>query len=106
MPKYLFTAGYTVSGAKGLLSEGGTGRRNMFAAMFEGLGGSMEAFYYGFGADDLYIIADLPDDASATAAALTIGSAGAIGIRTTVLITPETVDEARGKTVNYRPPGA
>lgn len=106
MPKYLFTADYTVSGAQGLLKEGGTGRRAMFAQMFAGLGGSMEAFYYGFGADDLYIIADLPDDASATAAALNIGAAGAIGIRTTVLITPETVDEAAGKSVNYRAPGA
>ena len=106
MPKYLFTADYTASGARGLLSEGGTGRRAMFAQMFAGLGGSMEAFYYGFGADDLYIIADLPDDASATAAALNIGAAGAIGIRTTVLITPETVDEAAGKSVNYRAPGA
>lgn len=106
MPKYLFTANYTPSGAQGLLSEGGTGRRAMFQQMFEGLGGSMECFYYGFGADDLYIIADLPDDASATAASLTVGSVGAIGVRTTVLITPETVDEARGKSVNYRPPGA
>ena len=106
MPKYLFTADYTASGARGLLSEGGTGRRAMFAQMLAGLGGSMEAFYYGFGADDLYIIADLPDDASATAAALNIGAAGAIGIRTTVLITPETVDEAAGKSVNYRAPGA
>ena len=106
MSKYLFTAGYTVSGAKGLLSEGGSGRRAMFQQLFADLGGSMEVFYYGFGADDLYIIADLPDDASATAAALTIGSAGAIGIRTTVLITPETVDQAARKTVNYRAPGA
>ena len=55
MPKYLFTADYTPAGIAGLQKEGGTGRRDMFAAMFEGLGGSMESFYYGFGGDDLYI---------------------------------------------------
>jgi uncharacterized protein with GYD domain len=106
MSKYLFTASYSVNGAKGLLSEGGSGRKAMFGKMIADLGGNMEAFYYGFGADDLYIIADLPDDASATALALNVGSAGAIGIRTTVLVTPETVDEAAGKSVNYRAPGA
>ena len=106
MPKYLFTADYTPSGIAGLQKEGGTGRRDMFAAMFEGLGGSMESFYYGFGGDDLYIIADLPDDASAVAASMEVGKAGTISFRAVVLVTPETVDEAAGKTVNYRAPGA
>ena len=78
----------------------------MFAAMFEGLGGSLEAFYYGFGADDLYIIVDLPDDVTAAAASMSIAAAGAISSRVTVLLTPETMDQAKGKTVNYRPPGA
>ncbi|MDE2900422.1 MAG: GYD domain-containing protein [Chloroflexota bacterium] len=106
MPKYLFTADYTASGIAGLQKEGGTGRRDMFSAMFEGLGGKMEAFYYGFGADDLYIIVDLPDDASAAAASMEVAKAGAITFRATVLITPETMDEAAGKAVTYRPPGA
>ena len=106
MPKYLFTADYTPSGIAGLQKEGGTGRRDMFAAMFEGLGGSMESFYYGFGGDDLYIIADLPDDASAVAASMEVAKAGAISFRAVVLVTPETVDEAAVKTVNYRAPGA
>ena len=106
MPKYLFTADYTASGIAGLQREGGSGRRDMFAALFEGLGGSMEAFYYGFGGDDLYIIVDLPDDASAAAASMEVAKAGAITFRATVLITPETMDEAAKKTVNYRPPGA
>ena len=106
MPKYLFTADYSASGIAGLQKEGGTGRRDMFAGMFEALGGKMEAFYYGFGADDLYIIVDLPDDASAAAASMEVAKAGAITFRATVLITPETMDEAAGKSVTYRPPGA
>ena len=82
------------------------GRRDMFAAMFADLSGSMEAFHYGFGGDDLYIIAVLPDDASAVAASMEVAKAGSISFRATVLLSPETVDEARNKTVNYRAPGA
>ena len=35
-----------------------------------------------------------------------VAKAGAISFRAVVLVTPETVDEAAGKTVNYRAPGA
>ena len=72
----------------------------------EGMGGTVEGFYYGFGDTDLYLIADLPDDATATAVSLNIANAGALDIKATVLITPETVDEAVKKKVPYRPPGA
>ena len=59
---------------------------------------------WGFGDDDLYFIAEMPDDASATAASLAIAASGSATIRTTVLVTPETVDEAVRKSVSYRPP--
>ena len=72
----------------------------------KGMGGSLEAFYYAFGEEDVYIIADLPDDASMTAVALSVGASGAVSLKTTVLVTPETVDEAVKKTIDYRPPGA
>ena len=52
------------------------------------MGGSVEVLYYAFGEPDLYIIADLPDDATATAVSLTIGAAGALNIGVTVLVTP------------------
>ena len=106
MPKYLFQADYTLEGIAGLQREGGTGRRAMFQEMFAEMGGTLEAFYYGFGADDLYMIVELPDQASAAAASIAVSSAGAIVLKATVLITPETIDEAIGRTVNYRPPGA
>ena len=51
----------------------------------------------------LYIIADLPDDATAAAVSMVIGNAGALDISVTVLVTPETIDEAIGKSVPYRP---
>ena len=106
MPKFLFNAGYTSAGIEGLQREGGTGRKAMFSAMIEKLGGSLEAFYYAFGPDDLIIIADLPDDESALAVSMEIAKAGAIGIRTVVLIPPETIDRAGDIQVDYRVPGA
>jgi uncharacterized protein with GYD domain len=106
MGKYLLQASYTQSGLEGLVREGGTGRRAALAETIEGAGGAIESFYYAFGKNDLFIIADLPDDASATAVSLAVGSAGALGVSVTVLVTPETVDEAVAKDVPYRPPGA
>ena len=59
---------------------------------------------YAFGARDVYIIADLPDDATATALSLAIGAAGALDVEITVLLAPEVVDEAIKKNVPYRAP--
>ena len=105
MGKYLFEANYTREGADGLAKVGGVSRRAALTDAIEGMGGAMEAFYYAFGDRDAYMIVDLPDDASATAVALTIARAGVLTIKTTVLITPETVDEAVAKEVPYRLPG-
>ena len=106
MPKYLYQVSYTQEGLKGLLNEGGSQRREAVENMVTAMGGSLEVFYYAFGDADLYFIVDMPDDASVTAASLTVGASGAASIRTTVLIPPETVDDATGKAVNYRPPAS
>jgi uncharacterized protein with GYD domain len=105
MPKYLFRASYTREGLKGLLKEGGSSRRKAVAKTIEGLGGSLEAFYHAFGDADVFAIVDLPDDVSATAFSLIANAAGTATVKTTVLITPEEVDQATRITVDYRPPG-
>ena len=43
MPKYLVEARYTVEGAKGLVREGGSGRRAAVAKTIESVGGKVEA---------------------------------------------------------------
>jgi uncharacterized protein with GYD domain len=105
MPNYLFQASYSLEGVKGLLMEGGTSRRAHIEQLVKGMGGSLEAFYFAFGSDDVVVIAELPDDATAAAISLAVGAGGAVGIKTTVLIPPETMDQATKKTVGYRPPG-
>lgn len=71
----------------------------------KGLGGTLEAFYYAFGDTDVLAIADLPDNVTTTAFALIINAAGTVKVKTTVLITPEEVDQAVKKGGDYRPPG-
>ncbi|MCY4528888.1 MAG: GYD domain-containing protein [Chloroflexi bacterium] len=106
MPKYLVQGSYTKEGLSGLIKEGGTGRREYVENLVDEIGGSIEAFYFAFGDSDLYAVVDLPDDVSATAASLAIGASGAASIKTTVLVTPETVDEAVKMSVGYQPPGS
>jgi uncharacterized protein with GYD domain len=106
MPKYLAHCNYVGDGVKGLLKEGGTSRRAIVDKLVESVGGKVEAFYYAFGETDLYVIAELPDHEAMTAVALMVAASGAIAIKTTVLLTPEQVDEAAKKTPLYQPPGA
>ena len=105
MAKYLFRTSYTQSGVAGLIREGGTGRRDALRQTAEGLGGTLEGFYYAFGDDDLLLIADLPDEETAAAMALFISAAGALTVSTTVLLSPETIDGAVNRSVPYRKPG-
>ncbi len=106
MPKYLYQASYTSEGAKGLIQDGGSKRRAQIEKMTQSMGGSVEAFYYTFGDDDVCLIVDVPDNVTAAAASLAVGASGAVSIRTTVLLTPEEIDAAAKKTVDYQPPGS
>jgi uncharacterized protein with GYD domain len=106
MPKFLLKASYTSQGVKGLLKEGGSGRRSAVEQLVAGLGGKLEAFYYAFGEEDVYVIVDLPDRAAAAAVSLTVNAGGAVELKTVELMTAEEIDEAAKKSVDYRPPGA
>ena len=106
MPKYLFEASYTLDGVKGLLEVGGSARAKVIKELAHSVGGTVEAFYYAFGDNDLYVIADLPDDVTAAALSLRVSAGGAGTVKTTVLLDPATIDEAAEKTVSYTPPGS
>lgn len=106
MPKYLFQASYTAEGAKGVLKDGGRGRKAAIEALVTSLGGSLESLYFAFGGDDVFAIVELPDQESAAAASMTAGASGMVNVRTVVLLTPEQIDAAVKKRVNYRRPGS
>ena len=105
MPKYLLQASYTPEGVKGLLKEGGSKRREAVEQLTKALGGRIEAFYFAFGDDDVYVISDMPDNVTITAVVLTVNASGAVKVKTTVLLTAEEVDQATKMTASYRAPG-
>lgn len=105
MPKYFLEGNYVGEGVKGLLKEGGSSRIKSVTQLIEGMGGKVEAFYYAFGDVDVLGIVDFPDHATAASLSLAVNASGGVTIKTTVLMTPEEIDEATKKTVDYRPPG-
>jgi|SRR2546421_6139535 len=106
MPKYLITANYTAEGTKGLLVEGGSGRKAVIEKALQGVGGTLEAMYYAYGDTDVIIIADMPDTVSGLALSLVANASGTVNVKTTPLITVEEIDAACKKSIAFRPAGA
>jgi uncharacterized protein with GYD domain len=106
MGRYLFQASYSADGIKGVLKDGGTGRRSAVDTAIKSLGGKLESFYYGFGETDVYVVVDGFDNTEAAAFSMGVFSTGALsGVKTTVLLTPEEIDQAGKKSMSYRAPG-
>ena len=105
MPKYLISGSYVGDGIKGLLKEGGSKRKAAVEQLMGNLGGKVEALYFAFGGEDFFIIADAPDNVKAAAGVLIANATGAVRAKTTVLLTPEELDQVSNITAKYRPPG-
>jgi len=105
MAKYLLETNYTLEGSRGVKAKGGSARVAAATELVEGLGGKVESFYFAFGGSDVFVIADMPDNVSAAAAALTVSAGGGATTKTVALITPEEMDAAAKMQATYRPPG-
>jgi uncharacterized protein with GYD domain len=105
MAKYLLKVSYTLDGIRGVRKEGGTARRDVADKLVANVGGTMEAFYFAFGSDDVFVIADLPDNKTAASVATTVSASGGATVETVVLLTPEDIDDAVKRGVDYRAPG-
>jgi uncharacterized protein with GYD domain len=106
VPKMLITASYTSEGAKGLLVEGGSGRRAQVQQALQSIGGKLETMYFAYGDTDVILIADVPDAVSGLALSVVASASGTVRITTTPLITVEEMDAACKKSVAYRGAGA
>ena len=107
MATYLIKASYSADGLKGVMKAGGTSRVKAVQHAVEGLGGSLESFYFAFGDDDVFVTATLPDNTAAMAMAAAVGSSGALDrYETVVLMSPADVDAAMDRAVDYAPPGS
>jgi uncharacterized protein with GYD domain len=90
---------------RGVAEEGGSSRVDAVKKATESVGGTLEAFYFAFGGADAYVIADLPDNETAAAVALTVNQSDRASVETVVLVTPEEMDAAAKKDVDFRPSG-
>lgn len=106
MSRYLIEASYTPEGLKGVLAKGGTARREAIEKMLTDVGGTVESLDFAFGDNDVILIIDVPDRVSVAAVAMTVGAAGGATCKTTVLLTPEEIDQAAGIKASYRTPGS
>jgi uncharacterized protein with GYD domain len=105
MPKYMITGSYTLEGIQGVLKEGGTGRRKAVEDAVKSMGGHLEAFYFVFGDNDVLGIADVPDNVTAMTLSMGIAATGTVRTKTTILLTPEEVDQATKKVLSFRAAG-
>jgi uncharacterized protein with GYD domain len=110
MAKYMLLGGYTTESWKAMI-ENPTDRTTVARKIIEAVGGTLESFYWSFGDDDFVAIFDAPDDLSAGAGAIVVGSSGALrNVRTIKLITADEsrklLEKAKTAVAAYVPPAA
>jgi uncharacterized protein with GYD domain len=103
--KFLVHASYTVEGTKGLLKSSASERRKAVEELLASLGGTLEAFYFTFGAEDAILIIDLPNAEAALSIGFAVRASGMVQSKTTILIPIDEVDRAIKTPVHFTPPG-
>jgi uncharacterized protein with GYD domain len=106
MAKYLCIVTYTAEGLKGLTAKGGTARVEASRKFVASAGGTVDNFYFALGADDAYIVVDLPDNVAAAATAISAAATGMVVNRMVPLLTAEEIDRAAAATLSYDAPGS
>ena len=105
VPKYMFRASYTLEGLSGAVQEGFASREQFVTGLIAGVGGTLEAFYFAYGEDDVIGIMDASQEAM-IALSLAVNSSGGVKLTTTPLLTAGEMDAAREHLPDYRAPGA
>jgi uncharacterized protein with GYD domain len=106
MPMFLATGPYTSEGVSGLARSGAAQRAAQLAAMAKGLGGRLEAMYFGLSESDTYIVLELPDTATATAIAKAVNAVGTGYCKMQLILTPQEMDEALKIDTRFVAPGS
>lgn len=106
MAFYLIQASYT-SQAVAAMVKNPQDRAAVVRPMIERLGGKLHGLWFAFGAHDIVAIAEMPDNVSAAAVAMAIGSSGAMSsYQSTPLMTSADAVEAmkQAAAVGYQAP--
>ena len=110
MAKFAVIGGYTAEAWSKMIDNPGD-RVAAVQKVAQAAGGKLEQFFWSFGDDDYLAIIDAPDDISAAAVSIAVGSSGSLrNLRTIKLITPEegrkVLEKAKAAKTAYAPPGA
>jgi uncharacterized protein with GYD domain len=110
LPKYAVIGGYTSEAWAKMLDNPGD-RATAVRKVAEAVGAKLEQFYWSFGDDDYLAIFDAPDDITAGAISVAVGSSGTLrNLRTIKLITQEegkkVLEKAKAAKAVYAPPGS
>ncbi len=106
MARYLIQASYTKDGIADLIKSP-QDRAEAVRPVIERLGGKLESFDFAFGDYDAVVIVELPDNVSAAALAMAVGSTpGVSNYKTTALLSMSEAMEAMSKAggLGYRSP--
>jgi len=91
MPHYMTHGKYSREAVQGMLANP-QDRSGSISRLFEAVGGKLHQVFFAFGEDDVIVLFEAPDNASAAAAILAVAGSGAVSAaKTTVLMT---MDEA------------
>jgi len=107
MPRYMIQETPTPQVAVALL-QNPEDRTELVRRIFEAVGGSLERYYVSFAEMTVFLIVDIPDQASLDAIMMAIFAGGGLtSIRATPIVTAsEAVDTfKRAASVAYQPPG-
>ena len=106
MPIYMVQASYAAQATASMVKTP-QDRAAAIKPMIERMGGKLQDLWFCFGEYDIVAIAEMPDNVSAAAMAMAIGSSGAMSAyRTTPLMTSADAKEAMKKAggVGYTAP--
>ena len=109
MSVFMFQGSYSAEAIKSLIANP-TDRSGAARAVIEANGGTMVGAWMAFGESDVVVIAEMPDDESMAAMAMTIKTTGAIlSGKSTQLLTIEqavtAMTKAQAASAAYSPPG-
>lgn len=106
MAHYMFQVSYNSAASKAMIDNPHS-REDAARKAAESLGGKLHTFYFAFGAFDAVLICEFPDNVTAAACSMAVGSTGSFSkFETTVLMTAAESVEAmkKAKAMSYTSP--
>lgn len=106
MPRYMAQVAYTADAWKTQIGHP-VDPAERVGPVIASLGGSIECLYYAFGEYDVVAIFDMPDNVTAAAFALAVGSSGAVSKYTTtplLSVADGMAAMAKAAGAGYKPP--